>query len=171
MGVTTIPGLALRAHQHPAITATRLPVPPRRIYAANPRASGCGARKAACVEAPAGQMYTGSYHRAPRRAADAIAIPQTRVMILSYTGADVSGWANATFAGTAPDARHLRARQPALSTRMFVRAVGSRCESDPPVTSTQPGRAAVVTPGDKPMSGWSALGSLAQARATSRSPG
>ncbi len=34
MGVTTIPGLALRAHQHPAITATRLPTPPRRIYAA-----------------------------------------------------------------------------------------------------------------------------------------
>ncbi|MBF9130225.1 LysR family transcriptional regulator [Plantactinospora sp. S1510] len=34
MGVTTIPGLALRAHRHPAITATRLPTPPRRIYAA-----------------------------------------------------------------------------------------------------------------------------------------
>jgi DNA-binding transcriptional LysR family regulator len=34
MGVTTIPGLALRAHRHPAITATRLPAPPRRIYAA-----------------------------------------------------------------------------------------------------------------------------------------
>jgi DNA-binding transcriptional LysR family regulator len=34
MGVTTIPGLALRAHRHPAITATRLPVRPRRIYAA-----------------------------------------------------------------------------------------------------------------------------------------
>jgi DNA-binding transcriptional LysR family regulator len=34
MGVTTIPGLALHAHQHPAITATRLPTPPRRIYAA-----------------------------------------------------------------------------------------------------------------------------------------
>jgi DNA-binding transcriptional LysR family regulator len=34
MGVTTIPGLALSAHRHPAITATRLPVPPRRIYAA-----------------------------------------------------------------------------------------------------------------------------------------
>jgi len=34
MGVTTIPGLALRAHRHPAITATRLPVHPRRIYAA-----------------------------------------------------------------------------------------------------------------------------------------
>ena len=34
MGVSTIPGLALRAHRHPAITATRLPVPPRRIYAA-----------------------------------------------------------------------------------------------------------------------------------------
>jgi DNA-binding transcriptional LysR family regulator len=34
VGVTTIPGLALRAHRNPAITATRLPVPPRRIYAA-----------------------------------------------------------------------------------------------------------------------------------------
>ncbi|MDG4826873.1 LysR family transcriptional regulator [Asanoa sp. WMMD1127] len=34
LGVTTIPGLALRAHRHPAITATRLRVPPRRIYAA-----------------------------------------------------------------------------------------------------------------------------------------
>ncbi|HWM73675.1 MAG TPA: LysR family transcriptional regulator [Nocardioides sp.] len=34
MGVTTIPGLALRAHRHPEITATRLDVPPRQIYAA-----------------------------------------------------------------------------------------------------------------------------------------
>jgi DNA-binding transcriptional LysR family regulator len=34
MGVTTIPGLALRSHRHPAITAAPLPVPPRRIYAA-----------------------------------------------------------------------------------------------------------------------------------------
>ena len=34
MGVTTIPGLALRAHRHPAITASRLSVPPRQIYAA-----------------------------------------------------------------------------------------------------------------------------------------
>lgn len=34
MGVTTIPGLALRAHRHPAITATQLAVPPRRIFAA-----------------------------------------------------------------------------------------------------------------------------------------
>lgn len=34
MGVTTIPGLALRAHRHPAIDATRLDVPPRQIYAA-----------------------------------------------------------------------------------------------------------------------------------------
>jgi DNA-binding transcriptional LysR family regulator len=34
VGVGVIPGLALRAHQHPAITATRLPAPPRRIYAA-----------------------------------------------------------------------------------------------------------------------------------------
>lgn len=34
MGVTTIPGLALRAHRHPAVTATRIPVPPRQIYVA-----------------------------------------------------------------------------------------------------------------------------------------
>jgi len=34
MGVTTIPGLALQAHRHPAISATRLVVPPRQIYAA-----------------------------------------------------------------------------------------------------------------------------------------
>jgi DNA-binding transcriptional LysR family regulator len=34
MGVTTIPGQALRAHRHPAITATRLAVPPRQIFAA-----------------------------------------------------------------------------------------------------------------------------------------
>jgi DNA-binding transcriptional LysR family regulator len=34
LGVTTIPGLALRAHRHPAITAIRLPVAPREIYAA-----------------------------------------------------------------------------------------------------------------------------------------
>ncbi|WP_028923258.1 LysR family transcriptional regulator [Pseudonocardia acaciae] len=35
MGVTTIPGLALRAHHHPAVVATALPVPPRRVYAAS----------------------------------------------------------------------------------------------------------------------------------------
>jgi DNA-binding transcriptional LysR family regulator len=34
MGVTTIPGLALHSHRHPAITATLLSVPPRRIFAA-----------------------------------------------------------------------------------------------------------------------------------------
>lgn len=34
MGVTTIPGLALRAHRHPAVTASPLAVPPRGIYAA-----------------------------------------------------------------------------------------------------------------------------------------
>lgn len=34
MGVTTIPGLALRAHRHPAITASPLAVRPRKIYAA-----------------------------------------------------------------------------------------------------------------------------------------
>ncbi|SDS59927.1 LysR family transcriptional regulator [Jiangella sp. DSM 45060] len=34
LGVTTIPGLALRAHRDPAVTVTRLDVPPRRIVAA-----------------------------------------------------------------------------------------------------------------------------------------
>jgi len=34
LGVTTIPGLALAAHPHADITATRLKDPPRRIYAA-----------------------------------------------------------------------------------------------------------------------------------------
>jgi hypothetical protein len=51
----------------------------------------CGARKKACFETRAGEMYTGSYHRAARRAADAIAAPGTRVMILSYAGPDMSG--------------------------------------------------------------------------------
>lgn len=55
------------------------PAPARLVIVA------CGARKADCFEAPAGQMYTGSYHRAARRAADTIAasVPGTRVMILS----------------------------------------------------------------------------------------
>jgi DNA-binding transcriptional LysR family regulator len=34
MGVTTIPGLALRAHRHPAVTVTRLRTPSRQIHAA-----------------------------------------------------------------------------------------------------------------------------------------
>jgi hypothetical protein len=34
MGVTTIPGLALQAHRHPAVTSSRLDVPPRQIHAA-----------------------------------------------------------------------------------------------------------------------------------------
>ena len=34
LGVTTIPGLALHAHRNPGVTATRLGVRPRRIYAA-----------------------------------------------------------------------------------------------------------------------------------------
>lgn len=50
---------------------------------ANPRASACGARKANCFEAPASNMYVGSYHRAARRAADAITTPGTKIMILS----------------------------------------------------------------------------------------
>jgi hypothetical protein len=53
------------------------PAPQRLIIIA------CGARKAECVEAPAGDMYVGSYHRAARRAADAISTPGDRVMILS----------------------------------------------------------------------------------------
>jgi hypothetical protein len=53
------------------------PAPQRLIVVA------CGACKKACFEAPAGQMYTGSYHRAARRAADALTTPGTRIMILS----------------------------------------------------------------------------------------
>jgi DNA-binding transcriptional LysR family regulator len=56
-GVTTIPGLALRAHRHPAITATRLAVPPRRIHAATygapPDPPATAALVAALVEAAA----------------------------------------------------------------------------------------------------------------------
>jgi DNA-binding transcriptional LysR family regulator len=55
MGVTTIPGLALHAHRHPAITATRLPVPPRRIFAATygepPDPPATSALVAALIEA------------------------------------------------------------------------------------------------------------------------
>jgi hypothetical protein len=36
-------------------------------------------------------MYIGSYHRAARRAANAISTPGTRIMILSYAGPDMSG--------------------------------------------------------------------------------
>jgi hypothetical protein len=72
--------------------AHRCGFPPHHIQDfANPRASACGARKADCFEAPAGQMYIGSYHRAARRAADAISTSGDRVVILSYAGADVSG--------------------------------------------------------------------------------
>ncbi len=57
MGATTIPGLALRAHRHPAITATRLPTPPRRIYAATygdpPDPPATAALVAALVQAAA----------------------------------------------------------------------------------------------------------------------
>ena len=59
---------------------------------ANPRASVCGARKQAEFrEHEAGRLYTGTYHRGARRAADAIAGPGGKIMILSYAGADVSG--------------------------------------------------------------------------------
>jgi DNA-binding transcriptional LysR family regulator len=57
VGVTTIPGLALRAHRNPAITATRLGVPPRRIHAATygapPDPPATAALVAALVEAAA----------------------------------------------------------------------------------------------------------------------
>lgn len=55
------------------------PAPTRLVIVA------CGARKTPAYETPAGQMYTGSYHKAARRAADTIAAsaPGTRVMILS----------------------------------------------------------------------------------------
>jgi DNA-binding transcriptional LysR family regulator len=64
MGVTTIPGLALRAHRHPAITATRLTVPPRRIYAATfgapPDPPATAALVAALAEAAAAISPTGA---------------------------------------------------------------------------------------------------------------
>jgi DNA-binding transcriptional LysR family regulator len=64
MGVTTIPGLALRAHRHPAITATRLAVPPRRIYAATfgapPDPPATAALVAALAEAAAAISPTGA---------------------------------------------------------------------------------------------------------------
>jgi hypothetical protein len=47
----------------------------------NPPASPCGARKLA-EPAPAGQLYTGSYHQACRRAAAALTTPD-RILILS----------------------------------------------------------------------------------------
>jgi hypothetical protein len=84
----------------------------------------CGVRKANCFEAPAGAMYLGSYHRAARRAADAITTPGTRVIILSYAGADVSerrrgyvcdkGRMLVTFC--APDRRPQRGRWPRVGT-------------------------------------------------------
>ena|GEM_PF-861234 len=43
---------------------------------------GCGARKRTTIS-DAGNMYIGSYHRAARRAADALLRPGDRVMILS----------------------------------------------------------------------------------------
>jgi hypothetical protein len=48
---------------------------------ANPLASPCGARKLT-EPAPAGQLYTGSYHLACRRAAAALTTPD-RILILS----------------------------------------------------------------------------------------
>ena len=58
MGVTTIPGLALRAHHNPAITATELPTPPRQIHAATygdpPDPPATAALLAALTQAAAG---------------------------------------------------------------------------------------------------------------------
>ncbi|GLI00933.1 DUF6884 domain-containing protein [Phytohabitans aurantiacus] len=74
-------GWSIAEHLEYLCGERRLPTPPpapqRLIIVA------CGARKTACFEAPAGQMYVGSYHRAARRAAEAITTPDTRVMILS----------------------------------------------------------------------------------------
>lgn len=64
----------LRGERH---LPTPPPAPQRLVIVA------CGARKKDTFEAPAGAMYTGSYHRAARRAADAITTPDTRIMILS----------------------------------------------------------------------------------------
>ncbi len=74
-------GWTVAEHLEYARGERQLPAPPpapkRLIIVA------CGSRKTACFEAPAGDLYSGSYHRAARRAADAIAGPDTRVMIVS----------------------------------------------------------------------------------------
>jgi hypothetical protein len=57
--------------------STPPPAPARLIIIA------CCARETSRFVAPAGEMYTGSYHRAARRAANAMATTGTAVMILS----------------------------------------------------------------------------------------
>ncbi|GAA1575733.1 hypothetical protein GCM10009827_117010 [Dactylosporangium maewongense] len=74
-------GWTVAEHQQYAAGQRRLPEPapaPQRLIIVV-----CGARKVDRIEAPAGELYVGSYHRAARRAADAIRTPGTRVMILS----------------------------------------------------------------------------------------
>ncbi|MER7278010.1 DUF6884 domain-containing protein [Dactylosporangium sp. NPDC000244] len=74
-------GWTVAEHQQYAAGQRSLPEPapaPQRLIIVV-----CGARKADRIEAPAGELYVGSYHRAARRAADAIRTPGTRVMILS----------------------------------------------------------------------------------------
>ncbi|WP_327009721.1 DUF2637 domain-containing protein [Dactylosporangium sp. NBC_01737] len=74
-------GWTVAEHQQYAAGQRHLPEPataPQRLIIVV-----CGARKADRIEAPAGELYVGSYHRAARRAAEAIRTPGTRVMILS----------------------------------------------------------------------------------------
>ena len=54
------------------------PPPPQRLIIV-----ACGSRKTPSITADAGDLYIGSYHRAARRAAAALATPGTRVMIVS----------------------------------------------------------------------------------------
>jgi hypothetical protein len=65
------------------MTAATHPAPPRRLVLVV-----CGARKRPCTETAAGQttagrMYTGSYHQAARRAAAALAGPDSQILIMS----------------------------------------------------------------------------------------
>ncbi|MEV6922942.1 DUF6884 domain-containing protein [Dactylosporangium sp. NPDC051485] len=74
-------GWTVAEHQQYTAGQRRLPEPapaPQRLIIVV-----CGARKADRIEAPAGELYVGSYHRAARRAADAIRRPGDRVVILS----------------------------------------------------------------------------------------
>ncbi|WP_336203969.1 LysR family transcriptional regulator [Nonomuraea sp. LPB2021202275-12-8] len=82
MGVTTIPGLALLAHRHPAITATPLPVPPRRIYAATygdpPDPPATAALVAALSQAAATQTDKSAVRNAKLISARPVSSPKVR---------------------------------------------------------------------------------------------
>ena len=78
------------------------PEPPALVLIA------CGARKAPCVSAQAGEMYTGSYHRTARRAADAV-VARTPA---SQVWHDRTGIAGSRLSVLVPSAGTVRGRQP-----------------------------------------------------------